>query len=308
MIFTNQANAYDSTRDLVQALRLTADDPSHGVFNIYESTFGANNNLINSNDEKIARRIKATFWSAVTESEELNEVERLAWYIPKYNTMIKAPQSGVDYQTYKRIELSADTYEPNKYYTISGTTYSLSTGDFNADVTYYDRSNEKYINSVAAINALTDISDEERALFKERIKDYYIIIDDEVSSKADKTKEAILIYHIKPELKKHWTNNTIRASAYRYKRNYEGENAQFTPTFGVKGTNGTDYTLSLSMPQETDANEKVYYNPPAWTWGSSTATGSANTIRGTRTASIQLRVQLFDPDDKEVELKASQCK
>lgn len=112
----NEANVYDSTRDLVQALTLEAADASKGVFNIYDATYGANNNLINSSDEHIARSVRATFWSAVTEQDEMDQVERLAWYIPRRNTMIKAPVEGQNYHTRQRVPVKEDLFTQNAFY------------------------------------------------------------------------------------------------------------------------------------------------------------------------------------------------
>lgn len=288
LVFTNKANAYDTTRDLVQGLRLVAGDPSNGVFNLYEATYGANNVLINSTDEHKARKVNASFWSAVTEEEEMNKVERLAWYVPRNNTMIKKPEDGKSYNTYSSIGLNEETYKPGKYYLRDGGNYSISDGEFNSEAIYYEKSAEIFLDSQQDIeNIRLEISEEEYELFSERINDYYILIDDKLEAKAEKTKTATLVYYIKPKLIKHWTNNTIKASAYRYKRNYEGERAQFTPTFGAKGTNGTDYTLSVSMASEVDKDEKTLFYPTAWTKDD--------------TKEMTLEAQLFDADDRKVE-------
>ena len=146
MIFKNGANAYDSTRDLVQGLKVEPIGSDKGVFNIYDATYGANNNLINPNDEHTTRRMKATFWSAVSEQEEMNEVERLAWYIPKRNTMIKKPKEGTDYHVYTKASLTANTYTNDGTYWMRARRYDLErTYDENA--VYYlvnDRTGEGY--------------------------------------------------------------------------------------------------------------------------------------------------------------------
>ena len=81
----------------MQALKLVPakEDSSKGVFNLYEATFGANSSLINPKDETLTRTMSLTFWSAVTGQEELDTAERIAWYIPRNNTMIKRPRQNL---------------------------------------------------------------------------------------------------------------------------------------------------------------------------------------------------------------------
>lgn len=95
--FKNKNNAWDMARDLVQSLKLAPakEDASKGVFNLYEATFGANSSLINPKDEQLARTMSLTFWSAVTGQDELDTAERIAWYIPRNNTMIKMPRQNL---------------------------------------------------------------------------------------------------------------------------------------------------------------------------------------------------------------------
>jgi len=179
-----------------------------------------------------------------------------------------------------------DEYKPALSFAKSAIYYTEETQE-----AFFD--NEVDVDAYAAQKTL---SQEEADLFKERLEDYYIILEDEITDnpRIKKTKEALLTYYIKPELKKQWTNNTILASVYRYKRIYEGAKAQFTPTFGTKGTNGTDYTLSLSMVKEIDVNGTEYNNPPAWTWG-------IDITPDVDTDKILLNAQLFNPNDEEVQ-------
>lgn len=104
------------------------------------------------------------------------------------------------------------------------------------------------------------MSDEEKILFAKRINDYYIIVNKDV--KAQNSDSVILTYYIEPTLIKHYTNNTIYASAYYYQRNYEGNNAHYELTFGSRGTNGTNYTLLLDMAEE-NVNDVAYAHPMA---------------------------------------------
>ncbi len=301
LIFTNSANAYDSSRDLVQGLKLEADDPSNGVFNIYEATFSANNMLINSQDEYTTRRVKATFFSVVSGKEEMDQVERLAWYVPRHNTMIKEPVVNRDYQTYNRISLTAAEWAQNQsaYYVDDNKGGYVVTPSFDSNKNYYYKSNEIFINSATEINTLlaqNKITQEEADLFLTRIEEYFIIIDDEVKDLEKYAKAAILYYHIKPEYKDSRQNNTILATAYRYKRIYgeNSENARFTPTFGTRGTNGTDYTLALGMIKETALTGSTFNDPPAWTWAPPNE--NAN-----NTQTLLIKAQLFDPQDMPIE-------
>ena len=239
LIFTNQDSPYDSARDLDQALRLNPKGAPNGVFNLYEASFGANNSLINSADSEIPRYINATFFTCISKEHKMDDVTRLAWYIPKEHTMITKPAEGRG----------------------------------------FDSSNQRFLTSIAEIAAFKNdntifndengyLSEEEEALFKERINDYYIIVNydvkKQIENQSDKTTIA-LTYYIEPVLIKHWTNNTIYASAYYHQRNYQGNNAKCELTFGTKGNNGTNYTLQLCMLNETvkDGNDTVYEHPSA---------------------------------------------
>lgn len=112
------------------------------------------------------------------------------------------------------------------------------------------------------------MSQAEKDLFNEYVADYYIIVDTTVADPmrpengeiSGRTVEARLNYYIKKDFIKHWTNNTIRASAYRYQRNYQ---ASYELHFGAKGTNGTGYTLMLTMVEETKNDGTKVANPPA---------------------------------------------
>jgi hypothetical protein len=78
-------------------------------------------------------------------------------------------------------------------------------------------------------------------------------------------KAAFLTFYIRPRFIKYYTNNTIYATVYRYKRIYGGVNAQCELKFGAKGTNGTGYTLFLNMASEHTNDGSNLLNPPAWT-------------------------------------------
>ena len=222
IIFTNEENPYDASRDLEQALRISPKGTPNGVFNLYEASYSANNNLINPADKTIPRYMSAIFYPAIQKTHMMSEVTRLAWYIPKENTMISAPvQSDYDINVQRLLTTDAD------------------------------------ITNWLAESGAPNISVEEENLFRERINNYYIVVN--LNPNAD---EVTLAYYIEPTLIKYKTNNTIYASAYYYQRIYEGNNAHYELTFGTKGTNGTNYTLLLDIIEET-ANNTVYAHPMA---------------------------------------------
>ena len=217
LTFTNTSDPFGTTRDLIQGLRLTANDSSNGIFNAYESTFGANNMLINMNDERIPRSVKATFLSAVTGNESMDEVERITWYVPKNNTMIKKPEEGVSFHTYTKVNLTEENFvvsDDPVYYTRDGSDYLPLESDatFDNETVYYILTQEKLANDILDNNnlgiqdkcAALGITLDEYNYFMEnnRAKDFYILIDDQVQSTAKYTKEATMTYFIKPGLRK----------------------------------------------------------------------------------------------------------
>ena len=229
--FKNQNNAWDEGRDLIQALQLkpAASDKSKGVFNIYEATFSANNQLINMADQYKPHTMSLTFWSAITQQDELDTAERIMWYVPKNSTMIKQPDP--------------EKLRTNQVLLNTKTNNTLST----------DVSNT--------------LSDQEKTLYNKYKSDYYVILDTSIADPEAETKEissrnveALLDYYIEPIYSKYKTHNTILASAYRYKQIYE---TKYELTFGARGANGTDYTLALTMVEELSELDKTYYDPPA---------------------------------------------
>lgn len=91
LIFTNSDNPYDVSRDLEQALRLSADEAPYGVYNLYKADYSANNNLDDSSDKDKPRHLKTNFYTMLDKTERMSDVTRVAWYIPKHNTMITRP-------------------------------------------------------------------------------------------------------------------------------------------------------------------------------------------------------------------------
>lgn len=147
-------------------------------------------------------------------------------------------------------------------------------------------------------SASLGLSTAEKALINERDADYYAIIDT-IVTEHDETTTATLRYWIKKKLIKHYTHNTIRVSAYRHGRIYEGTYAKYELKFGSKGTNGTGYTLLLNMTDEiaVDSNTSQSYTysyPSAWTWAEAPTTSS-----------IGLEAILLDADEQLV--PANEC-
>lgn len=165
LIFTNKDDAYDATQDFTQALRLTPKGTPNGVFNLYEASYSANNNLINSADANLPRYMDATFWTAISKEHKMNEVTRLAWYIPKTNTMITKPAKNRGYNPNTQIFL-------------------------------------ENLDNISEYN----FTEEEIALFRERINDYYIIVNTNVKEELankDPATPITLTYYIEPVLIKH---------------------------------------------------------------------------------------------------------
>lgn len=149
LTFNNKDNATDIADAKARSLTLTSGDDSKGIFNCYEATFAADNNLINPADEFIPRKINATFNSNLIDDKGIVSASRLAWYIPKNNTMIHAPSSGKTYNG-TRVE--------------DGTVIALPQYCFTTQ---------------AEIDAYkSKLSSEEYALYSQRIKTYYIILED----------------------------------------------------------------------------------------------------------------------------------
>lgn len=91
LTFTNKDSPFDTNRDFIQGLRLTPNDRSNGVFNVYAATYGANSSLIDPLNEHRIRSMKASFRTVDAQDDEIDSVTRLLWYIPKRYTMIKPP-------------------------------------------------------------------------------------------------------------------------------------------------------------------------------------------------------------------------
>ena len=143
LVFVNENNPYDAARDLERALRLSPIGEPNGVFNLYKASYSANNSLDNSSDADLPREIEATFWTFIDKAHKMKDVTRLAWYIPKKNTMITAPSEGRGYDSSIQWLFTED----NEWNNTDSENHLLYPG----------------------------LSNEEKALFAERIKDYYII-------------------------------------------------------------------------------------------------------------------------------------
>lgn len=132
-----------------------------------------------------------------------------------------------------------------------------------------------------------NITDVEQNFLANNLSNYWIIVEDRTSettgNNGDKLKKASLTYQIKQTLKKSLTNNKIYASIYKNGTMFPASIELF---FGVKGTNGSNYNLSLVPIQETYDGDKKEAFPNVWTLGS--------------TNSIELLATLYNTDDEEV--------
>lgn len=121
------------------------------------------------------------------------------------------------------------------------------------------------------------------------IDSYYIILENKVDDESDIAgflKKASLTYQIKGTYRKSLNNNRIYVAIYRNKKLYT---ASIELMFGVKGSNGTDYTLSLTPEQEqlivAENGEPVINTfPNVWTIG--------------ETDSVLLKASVYNADDK----------
>lgn len=145
---------------------------------------------------------------------------------------------------------------------------------------------ETYDSFISGNNNITGV---EKSFLFNNLNNYWIIVEDRTSetvegNSGDKLKKASLTYQIKQTLKKSLTNNKIYASIYKNGTMFPASIELF---FGVKGTNGSNYNLSLVPIQETyDNNKKIEAFPSVWTLDS--------------TNSIELLATLYNTDDEEV--------
>ena len=104
----------------------------------------------------------------------------------------------------------------------------------------------------SALKTVLSLENVEETFLDGVIDAYYVILEDrqtEVNKTlSGKLKKASLTYQIKSTYRKSLNNNRIYVGVYRNKKLYT---ASIELVFGVKGTNGTDYTLSLASLQET---------------------------------------------------------
>lgn len=133
-----------------------------------------------------------------------------------------------------------------------------------------------------------NITGVEKSFLFNNLNNYWIIVEDRTSettegNSGDKLKKASLTYQIKQTLKKSLTNNKIYASIYKNGTMFPASIELF---FGVKGTNGSNYNLSLVPIQEIYDGDKKEAFPNVWTLGS--------------TNSMELLATLYNADDEEV--------
>lgn len=103
-----------------------------------------------------------------------------------------------------------------------------------------------------------------------------------VSSRVPGTEEADSTdqyFRIKPQYSQHFTNNTIKCTISKNNKDYI---ASYDMSFGAVGTNGTDYTFTLSIDNAV----------PAMTW--------ASEEHKDKRQGITVKPQIFDHEQKEI--------
>lgn len=81
-------------------------------------------------------------WCSANEDPD-NFIENIPSVIGASNGSAAKSDYYIDFKgIYKEIILTASSYQENKYYIKSGNTYSLATGAFDSDITYYEKTNE----------------------------------------------------------------------------------------------------------------------------------------------------------------------
>ena len=127
------------------------------------------------------------------------------------------------------------------------------------------------------------------------INNYWVILEDRTQEEATEVKgsnlkKASLTYQIKSVFRKTLTNNKIYAGILRNGKIYTNSIELF---FGVKGTNGTNYTLSITPIEERYGidGSKVEATPNVWT---------AASLANNGTGSLKLKAVLYDTNDKDI--------
>ena len=143
----------------------------------------------------------------------------------------------------------------------------------------------------------SSLSDSEKTFLDGTIDSYYIILEDK-QEEANKTlsgklKKASVTYQIKSTYRKSLNNNKIYVAVSRNDKLYT---ASLELIFGVKGTNGTDYTLSILPLQENlkadSETGRVNISPNVWTFLGESSNAD--------TESFILQATVYDVNDKPI--------
>lgn len=303
--FIDKVDTTEAATNLIQGLRLTATDDKNGVYNIYKASENANSELIKTNDAYIKRNIEASFSSVTTGDESLDVSDRIYWLIPRYNTMIQEPVEGINYGEmynlvlYTQTEFDAwvnDTsgskgklyyFKDGNYLDVAGATDEDKNNFFNGGKgRFYTHSIQKLVDKESETNESkilwNDIKNDdqidpvEKTFLENALDSYYIIFEDKKNHEggANFLKKASFTYQIKQTYRKSLNNNRIYAGVYRSNKLYT---TSIELMFGVKGANGTDYTLSLTPGITNDFSN-------VWTRDV--------------TSEISLKASVYDADDK----------
>ena len=341
LIFINKGDTENNLYNLILGLQLRATDSQNGTYILYKATENANSELIRSSDAYVKRYIEAQFTSVNTSIEGLDSAERIYWLIPKVRTMIKDPVEGTSFGNgiYKPVTYSYNefyqwkttrdwseysstgssdgkdlyTNVSNVYKSIDEDTANNILNNWSNDK-YYIKTVEKMIvktqgeipggnNPNYKVLSENELSTEEYSYLSSALSNYYISMEDKTDTEdlaSSKTIKASLAYQIKSTYRKNLTNNKIIALVAR---NNDIYTASIDLFFGVKGVNGTDYTLTIDPFYEEyyGENNTIIVNnnaPNVWTdTGLPTSNGS--------TKCLKIKATLFNGNDEVVDLNRS---
>ena len=259
LIFNNEQEVPNqATVDLVRGLELVCDESGYkGVYRIY-STDGQ---IMNAREATIERTLSARFSEVVvTEEENAERVQNIRWYFPITQTMIETPVDGCEYHI------------------------NNGTSDYTTFAGIYNQAN-------------IDAGLVPAGLGIESNGSWFIIERQGVKMTAIDTQEIgdlvfntlNQVFRIKSYYTQTASNNTIRCEVYKDNKTYS---AEITLYFGVSGSNGTDYTLTVTYEEDTgevDENNNKIWKPmvnPVFHQG--------------RTTPIRLVPHIFDYNNNEI--------
>lgn len=238
LTFVNEDLVPDkSTVDLISGLKIECDkNSSNGVFRLYDT----DGKILSNADASRKRLLTATYSSLITGKENLDTAESITWYIPIVNTMIQEPLDGIDYNIKitqvidgKSVEIEQATAielqpEDKRYRSGYKCIYRENINPLEVyEIETDDQGNKKYTPNGEPIYKKDPDTGERIKLIG-----------------AEQPAESEQLFRIKPYYTQSASNNTVYCVIRKNSRDYE---ASFTMNFGVYGTSGTDFTLSLSF-------------------------------------------------------------